>query len=142
MNARALRFRASVERLSPEEAALLLSVGLVLGVFPVMGCPTVLCLMAAFGLRLNLAALQLLNNLASPLQLALLLPLERAGACLCGGAISGGGSVASHLGAAALHAIAGWATICVPLGALLYIVLAVAMRRGRPAWFNCVKSPA
>jgi len=128
----ALRFRASVEELSPEEVALLLSVGLVLGVFPVMGCPTVLCLLAAFGLRLNLAALQLLNNVSSPLQLALLLPLERAGACLCGGAASGG-SAASQLGAAALHAVAGWASICVPLGALLYVILVFAMRRGRPA---------
>lgn len=138
----ALRFRTAVEELSPQEIALLLSVGLVLGVFPVMGCPTVLCLLAAFGLRLNLAALQLLNNVASPLQLALLLPLERAGACLCGSAASGGGSAASQLGAAALHAIAGWASICVPLGALLYVVLAFVMRRGCPAWFNGLKSLA
>ena len=33
--------------LSPEQAALLLSVGLVLGVFPIMGFPTLLCLLAA-----------------------------------------------------------------------------------------------
>jgi hypothetical protein len=128
-----LRFRASVERLPPEKVALLLSVGLVLGVFPVMGCPTVLCLAAALGLRLNLAALQLLNNVSSPLQLALLLPLERAGAFLCRGAVSGGGSAAGQLGAAAVHAVAGWASICVPLGMVLYVVLLLAMRKGRPA---------
>ena len=45
----AARLRASVQDLSPERMALLLSVGLVLGVFPIAGCPTLLCLLAAFG---------------------------------------------------------------------------------------------
>ena len=133
MKARVLRLQTSVAELSPEQAALLLAVGLVAGVFPIMGCPTVLCLLAAFGLRLNIAALQVLNNVSSPLQLALLLPLERAGAWLCGGAAPAGGSAAARLGAAALHAIAGWACICIPLGALLYVILVVVMRRGRSA---------
>ena len=43
------RLAASLEGLSAEQVALLLSVGLVLGVFPIMGCPTLLCLLAAFG---------------------------------------------------------------------------------------------
>src|ERR1700679_4030488 len=85
MRVHALRFHAAVRELSPQQVALLVSVGLVLGVFPIVGCPTVLCLLAAFGLRLNPAALQVINNLSSPLQLALLLPLGRAGALLCGG---------------------------------------------------------
>jgi len=137
-----LRFRASVEGLTPEQAALLLSVGLVLGVFPIMGCPTVLCLLAAFGLRLNFAALQLVNNISSPLQLALFLPLARLGAALCGGAVGAGGSAAGKLGAAALHAVAGWICICIPLGALLYVVLVIVMRNTLPLWFNSLKSPA
>ena len=142
MKAWALRYRAYVEDLSPEQAALLLSVGLVVGVFPIMGCPTVLCLLAALGLRLNFAALQLLNNISSPLQLALLLPLARAGAWVREGAISSNGSVTGKLGAAALNALAGWACICIPLGALLYAILVFVMRRGRPLWFNVVRSPA
>ena len=142
MKAWALRFRACVEDLSPEQAALLLSVGLVVGVFPIMGCPTVLCLLAALGLRLNFAALQLLNNISSPLQLALLLPLARAGAWLCGGAISSNGSMAGKLGAAALNALAGWACICIPLGALLYVILVFVMRSGGTPWFHVVRSPA
>lgn len=136
------RFQASIAELSPEQLALLLSVGLVLGVFPVLGCPTVLCLLAAFGLRLNIAALQLLNNVSSPLQLALLLPLECVGSRLCGNGISPNGSAASKLGLAALHAIAGWSCVCVPLGVVLYVTIVVAMRRGRPLWFNGEKSPA
>ena len=140
MRARLLRFRASLKALSPEQVALLLSVGLVLGVFPIAGCPTVLCLLAAFGLRLDVAALQLLNSISSPLQLALLLPLVRTGAWLCGGAATGG-SAAGRLGAAAIQAIAGWACICIPLGALLYVILVFVLRRGRPSRSNNVKCP-
>jgi uncharacterized protein (DUF2062 family) len=124
------RVRAALETLSPEQAALLFSVGLVLGVFPIVGFPSVLCLLAAFGLRLNVAALQALNNLCSPLQWALWLPLEKAGAWLCGRAAcdwAGGGG----FGSVVWHAIAGWACICVPLGALLYSILAFTLRRRR-----------
>lgn len=136
-----VRLRASVEAVSPQQVALLLSVGLVLGVFPIMGCPTVLCVVAAMGLRLNLAALQLLNNLSSPLQFALLLPLTRVGASICWG-VTGGTTVAGKLAAAALHAVTGWACICVPLGILLYAVLTVAMRKRSPLWFNSAENAA
>ena len=136
------RFCTSVDGLSPEHIALLISVGLVLGVFPVAGIPTILCLAAAFGLRLNFAALQLLNHVSTPLQLALLLPLARAGYWLSRGALSADSTVAGRLGAAALHAVAGWACICVPVGVLLYAILVLLLRRGRRPWFNSVKSPA
>lgn len=128
MKAWRLRFRASLAELSPEQIALLLSVGLVLGVFPIMGCPTVLCLLAAFGLRLNFAALQLLNNISSPLQLALLLPLAHAGSRVCGGAMLSGGSWQWIVGSAAVHAVTGWACICIPLGAVLYISLVFVLK--------------
>lgn len=128
MKASARRLRASLAELTLEQTVFLLSVGLVLGVFPIMGFPTVLCLLAAFGLRLNLAALQLLNNISSPLQLALLLPLARAGTKLCGGAPPAGGSWTGTVGSAALHAVAGWACICVPLGAMLYWSLLFFLR--------------
>lgn len=129
MKSWASRFHASLMELTPEQAALLLSVGLVLGVFPIAGCPTILCLLAAFGLRLNVAALQLLNSATSPLQLALLLPLARAGRRLSGGAMFVGGSWTVRIGSAALHAITGWACICIPLGVLLYIGLVCWGRR-------------
>ena len=123
MRSSILRLRASIEKLSAEEAALLLSVGLVLGVFPIMGIPTVLCLAAAVGLRLNAAALQVLNNLTSPLQLALLVPLARAGAWMCRGYPVGGTSLTGKIGLAAAHAVLGWLCICVPAGVLLHFAL-------------------
>ena len=136
MSAWAARFRSSLENLTPEQVALLVSVGVVLGVFPITGLPTVFCVLAAGRLRLNPVAMQLLNNAASPLQLALILPLARAGAWLCGGGVGRG------FGTAAIHAIAGWACMCVPAGVLLYAIILVVMRRGRAACFNDIKSPA
>jgi uncharacterized protein (DUF2062 family) len=116
----ARHFRASILELSPHQRALLLAVGLVLGIFPIPGCPTVLCLAAALGLRLNPAVLQLLNNATGPLQLALLLPLERAGAWFCGSETT---PLAGTLGLLAMHAVVGWACLCIPAGILLYLVL-------------------
>ena len=42
------RLQSSLAELAPEQIALVLSVGLVLGVFPMMGVPTLLCLLAGF----------------------------------------------------------------------------------------------
>jgi uncharacterized protein (DUF2062 family) len=64
---------------SPEEIALSIAFGLVLGIFPSLGWTTLLCLLAAVIFRLNLPAVQLVNYFAYPLQLALLIPFIRAG---------------------------------------------------------------
>jgi uncharacterized protein (DUF2062 family) len=58
--------------------------GLVLGVFPMLGATTLLCVGAAFAFRLNQPAMQLVNYLAYPLQLALLIPFIRLGERLFG----------------------------------------------------------
>lgn len=123
----ASRFSASVAGLSPTTIALILAVGLVLGVFPVYGCPTILCVAAALVLRLSLPAVQIINQLASPLQLALLVPLNRFGARVVGGylAVPPSWSIAG----AARDAIIGWLCLCVPLGIALYFFLAFTLRR-------------
>jgi hypothetical protein len=118
------RLRTSLTEIPSGRVALLLSVGLVLGVFPIMGIPTILCLLAAVIFRLNPAALQVLNSVTSPLQLALLLPLARIGSKLCGVNLAGGAWTAK-LGLTALCAVAGWAFVCFPLGALLYAGLSL-----------------
>lgn len=129
MRAMLSRFQASLAGIPPEDVALLLSAGLVIGVFPIVGCPTVLCLLAAYFLRLNPVALQLLNSISSPLQLALLWPLAQIGARVCG-APPAAGSWTGKMGALAMHAVAGWACVCVPMGAILYASLMAAVRRG------------
>jgi uncharacterized protein (DUF2062 family) len=69
---------------TPEKIALSLAFGLGVGIFPVLGVSTILCTIIAIVLRLNLPAIQLVNYLASPLQLALIIPFVRVGERLLG----------------------------------------------------------
>jgi uncharacterized protein (DUF2062 family) len=69
---------------TPEKIALSLAFGVGIGIFPVLGVSTVLCTVLAIVLRLNLPAIQLVNYLASPLQLALIIPFVRVGEHLLG----------------------------------------------------------
>jgi hypothetical protein len=142
VRSRVARFVTATSELPSEKVALILAVGLVLGVFPLMGCPTLLLLLAAAVLRINPLPLQLLNHISSPLQFALLVPLARAGALICGGSASTAQSAGSRLGAAALHAVTGWACVCIPLGIALYFAVLLFLRRRRALWFNSVESPA
>jgi len=126
MRSRVLRLAAALVNLSPEEFALVVALGLVLGTFPVYGCPTLLCLAAALALRLNAAALQVVNQLSSPLQIALLVPLVRVGWRL---SLSASAPIPLKLGAAVLQAVSGWCMVCIPVGVALYFVLLYLMRR-------------
>ncbi len=64
---------------TPEKIALSITLGFVLGVFPVLGSTTALCALAALVLRLNLPAIQIINYFVYPLQIALLIPFSRLG---------------------------------------------------------------
>jgi uncharacterized protein (DUF2062 family) len=70
------------EGTSLRRIALCLALGTVLGVFPVLGATTLLCTVAALALRLNLPAIQVVNYVVYPLQLALLVPFYSAGTWL------------------------------------------------------------
>lgn len=71
--------RLLTQGVTPEKIALSLALGLVIGVFPVLGSTTILCAIAAVLLRLNLPAIQLVNLFAYPLQFIFLLPFIRMG---------------------------------------------------------------
>ena len=68
--------------ITPEDISLTLALGLVLGVFPILGACTLLCAFAAWRLRLNQPIIQAVNYLVYPLQVLLLLPFYRAGETL------------------------------------------------------------
>lgn len=70
--------------LSPEGLACSLAVGLALGIIPLFGTSTPLCVGMAMAFRLNQPAVQLANYLAFPLQVVLLLPFIRLGEWLFG----------------------------------------------------------
>ncbi len=120
MSAIAGRFLTATAGLKPEKVALLIAVGFVFGTFPVLGTASLLCVAAALALRLNLPALQIVGQIVTPVQYALLLPLARIGARLV--------RFHSGIGGAVIHAVAGWFCVCVPIGIALYASLVFLMR--------------
>jgi uncharacterized protein (DUF2062 family) len=135
--------------LAPHEAALALSLGLWLGLLPLMGLTTLACLMAALGLRLNLVLMQAVNYLAYPLQLALLLPFYAAGARVFGGpaltlslgqlleqARQAPWALMQDLWWVGWHGVAVWAALGLVAVPLLYALAYLLLRRfpgARPA---------
>ena len=68
--------------IAPEKVALTIALGMVLGVFPILGSTMLLCALAAVLLRLNQPIIQLVNYAAYPIQLLLIIPIYRAGETL------------------------------------------------------------
>jgi uncharacterized protein (DUF2062 family) len=67
---------------TPRQLAWSLAVGALIGINPILGSTTLLCLALAFIFRLNIVASQLTNHLAYPLQLLLIIPFIRLGSRL------------------------------------------------------------
>ena len=127
---------------TPEKIALSLALGVALGVFPVLGTTTALCALAAFVLRLNLPAIQIVNYFVYPLQIALLIPFFRLGERLFGAqhlplsvAQILAAVHASFWGAARFlwtttwHAMVVWCLVAPVFVGLAYAVLVPVLRR-------------
>jgi hypothetical protein len=123
----------TIKGLTPERLILITAVGLVLGTFPIFGLPTLFCMVAALRLKVSFPALQLVNQISSPLQLALLIPLARAGERIFGPHASHPVPLVKLAGLALLDAVGGWFCICVPLGFVLYAALMEAWTHRRVA---------
>jgi uncharacterized protein (DUF2062 family) len=131
--------------LSPGSLALTVALGVALGIAPTVGFTTIICTAVALRLRLNVAAMQLVCHLLSPVQLLLLLPLLRWGATILGQGekvanltpeqirhmlkTEGWTSVVELLWRAELGALLLWALASVPLVAVLYFGLRPVFRR-------------
>ena len=63
---------------TPKKLAWSIAVGLLIGINPILGSTTVVCLAAATVFRLNLAASQLANHIVYPLELILVIPFIHA----------------------------------------------------------------
>lgn len=64
---------------TPRALAWSIAAGLVIGINPIIGTTTLLCLAAAFLFRLNVVASQIANHAMFPLELALVIPFIRLG---------------------------------------------------------------
>lgn len=127
--------RTALRNMSPEAVACVVALGVVFGVFPAPLCPTLLCALAALVLRLNPAAIQLVNYLVYPLQIALAAPFVSLGSRLFRTPAATPAAhpalwrTASVVWTAGAHAAAAWFCVCAPLGACLYLGLFWALRR-------------
>jgi len=122
--------------ISPEKIALAMAVGIVIGIFPVIGATTLLCTAAAVIFRMNLPAIQLVNYLVYPLQIVLLIPFFQFGAWLFGVQplpLSASelismfendfGGTIQRLWDTTMRAIVAWGLICLPTAAGLFFLL-------------------
>jgi uncharacterized protein (DUF2062 family) len=127
--------------LTPETLALSLALGASLGLFPVLGATTALCLTAGLALRLSHPALQIANYVVYPLQVPLVLVFVRIGERIVGAApmpLSVERLLVSfredplafleRFGWTGLHGILGWITVAPLVGGALYAGLVPLLR--------------
>jgi uncharacterized protein (DUF2062 family) len=131
--------------LSPSSLALTVGLGVAFGLAPTFGITTIVSTAVALRLRLNVAAIQLVCHLLSPVQILLLLPFLRWGATILGqgekvanltfeqikqmASDEGWGSVLHLLWRAELGALMLWALAAVPVVAVLYVGLQPLFRK-------------
>jgi uncharacterized protein (DUF2062 family) len=132
--------------ITPEKVALSIALGVVVGVFPMLGTTTLLCAGVAIPLRLNLPAIQLVNFLIYPMQLILFLPLLRAGSRLAnaspvtmslkqifGMMQSDLFGLIKMLWSATVGAVAIWLVLAPIAAAVIYFSIAPILRRAHHA---------
>ena len=130
---------------TPGRLAASVALGIVIGLIPILGVSTALCALAALALRLNMPAIQLVNDLITPLQLVLIIPLLRFGEQLTRAprfpiTLEAGLALLSHgvvhavtvLATAIMHATLGWGVLAPLVGYALYRILEPVFRRLTP----------
>ena len=121
--------------ISPRKLALTISLGVFIGIIPVLWGSTLICALLAFAFRLNQLSIQAANFLVYPMQIALIIPFYRIGA----GIFPWGPSVSPDIfakgiknawmgnlvpmAAATVKALAAWFLIAAPVVVLLYFLL-------------------
>jgi uncharacterized protein (DUF2062 family) len=129
---------------TPEKLSLAIALGFVLGIFPVLGTTTLLCIAVTAALRLNQVAAQVGNGVSTPFFIALLIPFVRLGERLTGTetfplaveqlrAAANQGAVVffKTFAVAILHGVLGWIVTAPVVVAVLYFALLPLLRRAR-----------
>lgn len=128
--------------ITAEKIALTLAIGLILGIFPIFGSTTALCVLAGLWLKLNQPLMQLVNWLAAPLQLPGIYLFVRLGERLTRSPpvhFSITGLVQQfraaplqflqQFGMTGLRGVLGWLLIAPPVAAVVYVTLLPPLRR-------------
>jgi uncharacterized protein (DUF2062 family) len=131
--------------LSPRDCSRAVATGLTIGVFPILGCSTLLNTVCAHQWRLNQAIVQSLNWICAPLKLALIFPFLRLGeflfqaesfnlslAELSRRFYADSAATLVEFGWSFMHALTGW-LCCIPaLYLLLYVATMALIRNWSP----------
>jgi uncharacterized protein (DUF2062 family) len=128
--------------ITPEKVALSIALGVVCGLFPIMGATTLLCIAAASAMRLNQVAIQVVNYLMSPLQVGGILLFVRLGEWLVGAEPvpfspaelarslrADPGAFFSRFGWTGVHGILGWSVVAPFVALALYAAVIPLLRR-------------
>jgi len=128
--------------ITPRKIALTIAIGILCGVFPILGATTILCTLTAVVLRLNQPIIQLVNYLTYPLQIVLLIPFYRAGehllrrhpvplsvTLLIGRFHADAGQFLREFGMIGVGGILVWALIAPFAGAAIFSVVFPLLRR-------------
>lgn len=127
---------------TPEKLSLTIALGVVLGVFPILGSTTALCLGVGLLLKLNQPVIQLVNWFIYPLQIPLMFIFIRLGETVLR-APHVSFSIPNLLqrfkdspaqffrdfGLTALHGLGGWLLIAPLVAAILYFTLRPGLRK-------------
>jgi uncharacterized protein (DUF2062 family) len=122
--------------ITPQKISLTVALGLTLGIFPILGATTLLCLGFGLWLKLNQPILQVVNYLVSALQLALILVFVRIGEFIVRAQPvrfsipemfrkfhESPAEFFREFGVTGLHGIIGWVLIAPELAVILYFSL-------------------
>ncbi len=121
--------------MSPEKMALTCALGVVVGILPIWGVTTFICLLIAPVFRINIVMLQLIHYFVYPLQLLLIIPFIKVGTFLFGVnpmpyaltelismfKIDFWGEL-KQVGFAIALGVGVWAVVSVPLGMGIYFI--------------------
>ncbi len=127
---------------TPQKISLTITLGVTLGIFPILGATTTLCALAALWLRLNQPVIQLVNYLFSAVQLALVLVFVRLGEWMVHAPPvsfsipelirkfhESPSKFMHEFGMTGLHGIIAWLAIAPFLTALLYFLLLPPLKK-------------
>ncbi|MBN2350467.1 MAG: DUF2062 domain-containing protein [Bacteroidales bacterium] len=128
--------------ISPERLALSVSLGITLGIIPLIGVTTVMIAGIVFLLRLNFAATQLVHYIVHPIQIALFVPFIKLGEIFHNGDVLPGSffgllhqaktdlwGTLQDFWIANLSAIGIWVIIAIPLGIIVYRISLVTFKK-------------
>ncbi len=128
--------------ITPQKIALSVALGLAIGVFPILGTTTALCLLIGVLLKLNQPVIQLASWLAWPVQVPAIYFFIRAGEWLTHAPATPFSISAlllafkasplrflQQFGMMGLRGVFAWAVVAPPLAALLYVLALPPLRR-------------